>query len=129
GELFEQRARELAQVAPRERRVPPVRQPQTGPVAARAGLALDEPGLGERAEQPRDGARVRAERAGELVHAARPAAVGEQVEQRDRPLDRGDRAALLPHAADHTSPSPAIARNASALVAATFSESTPGRIA
>ena len=95
-ELLEQRPREVAQVEPRERRVAEMHEPQAELPALRARLAFDEARLEQRREHARDGARVDAGAARELVRAERPAGRGQGLEQRDGALDRAERAAHDP---------------------------------
>ena len=88
-ELLQVRPREPAQVEAPEDGVAELEQPQREPVAARLGHVLDVPRRGERREQARDGARVDAGAAGDLVRAEL-VAVGERVEHPEGALDRGD---------------------------------------
>ena len=122
GELGKQRTRELAQVAARDRRAAPVRQPETEPVVTRAGLALDQTRLREGSEQPRDSARMGCERTGELVDPARPGAVREHVQHGDRARDRRNGPPSLAHVIDHIRPR---SRGTRARRRRTLSESTP----
>ena len=83
------RAGELAQVEPPQHGVAELDEPEPEAVAAGRRDVLDEPGGGERREQPRHRARVDARAPRELVRAEL-AAVGERVEHRERALDGGD---------------------------------------
>jgi hypothetical protein len=85
----EVRAGDLAQVEPREHGVSEVKQAKAEAVAAGRLDVLDETRRGQGREQARDGAGMEARAARQLVRAELGAAVGERVEQRDGPLDRG----------------------------------------
>jgi len=88
-ELLQVRPRERAEVEAAEDGVAQLDQPQREPVAARLGDVLDVPRRGECREQTRDGARVDAGTAGDLVRAEL-VAVGQRIEHRERALDGGD---------------------------------------